>query len=240
MGFWQYFRDTLALPLIRRQGALAGIAEGGAGALDSARDHVLWLRDQYAPGKCEAEHVANFAVARGIKRHRLETDTQFRARVVRAYAWQLLGGKQSGLPQILAHYGYTAKVESLREEDPARWAEFRVSLDVPEGLAAEDYELLNWIINDQKPARSRLAAISVPASDTADVATGGLAAVGMRIAARIRADVAFEDAPVRSGGLALIGTSILAALPSPTISASAMPEYAVGVARILRPITVGA
>lgn len=160
-GFWPYFRDTLAWPLIRRAGALACLVEGFARSLDQAKADILWLRDQFHPLTCEEAFVGRLAAARGIARHPLESDAQFRARVVKAYAWQLQGGGQDGLPSILLAYGYPGcTVESLREEDPERWAEFRVVAPVSQlgqGFSSRDSELLDWVIAEQKPARSLLA-----------------------------------------------------------------------------------
>lgn len=161
-AFWRYFKDTLAWPLIRGRSALAAVAEGAAGSLDLVLEHILWLRRQFNPATCDMEHVAHYARARGITRHHLETDGQFRARVVNAYAWQLLGGRQAGLPLIIAHFGYAAaKIINMRQTDPDRWAEFRVEIESARagGMSVDDYELLDWVLNDQKPARSKLAGI---------------------------------------------------------------------------------
>lgn len=167
-GFWFYFRDTLAWPLIRRAGALACLVEGLARSLDQAKTDILWLRDQFHPATCEEAFVARLAAARGIARHPLESDAQFRARVVKAYAWQLQGGGQAGLPSILRAYGYPeCTVESLREEDPERWAEFWLVAPLPsqgEGFSARDAELLDWVVAEQKPARSLLAGVRLEAS----------------------------------------------------------------------------
>lgn len=161
--FWRYFKEALAWPLIRIPGALAVVVEGAAGSLDQVREDILWLRRQFNPVTCEEQYLEHYARARGIRRHRLESPDQFRARVVNAYTWQLQGGRTAGLLHILAHYGYVvAGIVSLRNEDPARWAEFRVVTDPPAtGFLAEDYELLSWVINEQKPARSKLASIRI-------------------------------------------------------------------------------
>lgn len=167
-SFWPYFRDTLAWPLIRRAGALACLVEGFARSLDQAKADILWLRDQFHPTTCEEAFVERLAAARGIARHPLESAAQFRARVVKAYAWQLQGGGQEGLPSILRAYGYPGcTVENLRAEEPERWAEFRVVAPVSsqgEGFSARDAELLEWVVAEQKPARSLLAGVRLEAS----------------------------------------------------------------------------
>ena len=156
--FWEYFRETLRFPLIWAAGALAQLAKGGAAALDAAREHIIWLRSQFLPATAHAEFLARFAKSRGIKRHPTETDAQFKSRVIYAFSWQLLGGKAAGLPKILDFYGFpNAEITNVRDEDPARWAEFKVGLEAPEILSEENWATALWAINDYKPARSKLA-----------------------------------------------------------------------------------
>jgi len=161
--FWKYFREKLRWPLIWRPGVLAVLVKGGALVLDDARESILWLRNQFSPEICNGDHVANFAKSRGILRHALETDNEkFRQRVISAYAWQMFGGRAQGLPKILGHYGYKVnKLINLRDEDPNRWAEFRAEVQPPEGKGFEekDFNLVPFVINDQKPARSKLDAV---------------------------------------------------------------------------------
>ncbi|MGE4297518.1 MAG: phage tail protein [Desulfovibrionaceae bacterium] len=239
MGFWQYFRDTLAWPLIRRVGLLAALAEGGAGALDDVRDSEVWLRKQFHPGLAEAEHVATFARARGITRHRLETDDQFRSRVVRAYAWQLLGGKQAGLPQILEHYGYAVeRIVNLRDEDPERWADFRVELEA-ERLQADDYELLGWILNDQKPARSKLADIRLAAATVdAEPMAVGTAQIGTVFSGGWVLDVDVDPATPQAAGVGQIVALFEGAMPDLALAYDPQPCTAGGVAVVYE--TIGA
>lgn len=158
--FRDYFKKTLRFKLIWKPGPLSQMAEGGAEALDQAREDALWLREQFLPEICEPEYLKNFARSRGIKRYSRETDEQYKARVVLAFTWQLLGGRHAGLIKLLEYYGYKGiKVVNLRDEDPLRWAEFRVDTQPAEGqgFMEDDFYILDWLINDQKPARSLLA-----------------------------------------------------------------------------------
>lgn len=177
--FWTYFRDTLKFPLIGKEGALAQVAQGGAAVLDDVREVMVWLRNQFNPETCDPDRLAGFAASRGIARHRLESDGQYRARVVHAYAWQLLGGKESGMVKLLAYYGYDIeRIENPRDIDPERWAEFAVDLGEPERrYSGDDFELLVWLVNDQKPARSVLAGIAM--RRTAGLCVGFSGAVRM-------------------------------------------------------------
>lgn len=161
--FWQYFTKTLQFILIQKLGPLAQIAKGGAEVLDASRDHCLWLQKQFHPTKTKAEHIANFAKARGIKKAATESEQQYVSRVVGAYVWYQLGGRESGLHRMLEMYGYTgAAISNLRDEDPERWAEFRVHLKPGKtGFKEDDFKAIAWLCGEQKPARSKLAALRV-------------------------------------------------------------------------------
>ena len=161
--FWKYFRDTLAWPLIHAPGPLQAVTQGVALALDNVRDDVVFLRRQWFPALCEPELVADHGVSRGLVRHTKETPEQYRARVVNAYRWHMLGGKTEGLPEILKFYGFDAlTVDNLRRYQPSRWAEFQVGLKTPATQAEQaalvaDLATLVWLINEYKAARSVLA-----------------------------------------------------------------------------------
>ena len=161
--FWRYFRDTLRLGLIDKPGPLQALGKGLAFSLDTVRDDAVFLRAQWFPQLCEPELVPAFGESRGLARHHTETPEQFRRRVINAYAWHMLGGKQEGLPQILEFYGYTvAEIENLRTYQPSRWAEFQVGLHTPatptgQNAILADLQTLVWLINAYKPARSVLA-----------------------------------------------------------------------------------
>lgn len=159
--FWDYFRNGLRFALIGRPGPLALLAEGGAAALDAVRGHILWLRDQFLPEKCDEVHLTLFAASRGIVRAALETEAHYQARVRFAYLWWARGGRPSAMSTALVQFFdfEAAKVISLRAEDPARWAEFRVEIDVCAGNLEVSPAQIEWAINEMKPARSRLAEV---------------------------------------------------------------------------------
>ena len=161
--FWTYFHDKLRWALIDAPGPLAAVIKGLAHRLDLVREDALFLRDQGFAQRCEPELVPIHGYSRGLARHHKETPEQFRQRVINAYAWHMLGGKQEGLPQILKFYGFDiAEIENLRKYQSSRWAEFQIGLpsgDSVEGLTAliSELEMLVWLINEYKPARSILA-----------------------------------------------------------------------------------
>ncbi|MDY6904076.1 MAG: phage tail protein [Thermodesulfobacteriota bacterium] len=163
--FWKYCKETLRWPLVWTAGPIALLVEGAAACLDDVRGIVLWLRNQFRPDVCENVYVASHAAARGITRQLLETgDDQFRERVTAAYAWWANGGKTGGLPELLAYFGFTTeKIVNLRDTDPERWAEFTIALEKTDGsgLTEADFPLMEWLVNDQKPARSVCAGIDM-------------------------------------------------------------------------------
>jgi hypothetical protein len=155
--FWTYFHDRLRFGLIDKPGPLQALAKGLALRLDTVRDDAVFLRAQMFPQLCEPELLPAYGMSRGITRHHTETPEQFRSRVLNAYAWHLLGGKQEGLPEILQFYGFSVeRIDNLRRYHTSRWAEFQVGLAAG-GDVLETLDTLVWLINEYKPARSVLA-----------------------------------------------------------------------------------
>ena len=156
--FWKYFKDKLRWLLIWNKGPVSAVVKGMAYTLDACREDIFWLRNQFSPATCDDKYVVAFARSRGIKRAAPEIDDDlFRARVIYAYAWQRMGGKNYGLKKILEYFGHTKiLIINLRDEDPARWAEFRVEISpaVGAGFVESDYDFIRWLIGDNKPARS--------------------------------------------------------------------------------------
>ncbi|PKN67196.1 MAG: hypothetical protein CVU57_04385 [Deltaproteobacteria bacterium HGW-Deltaproteobacteria-15] len=159
--FWAYFRDKLRWPLIHRPGALSALVEGAAGLLDAAREDVLWLRDQFFAEQCEEVFLSKFAKSRGIGRAPLETDKNYLWRVRFAYLWWIGAGRPDHMIDVLAKFfGFGGGwISNLREEDPERWAEFRVHIDVIGDTLHFTEQQVVWAINEMKPARSKLAEI---------------------------------------------------------------------------------
>ena len=171
--FWKYFHDVLAWPLIHAPGPLQAVVNGAALAMDTVRDDIVYFRNQWFPALCEPELISDHGKSRGLVRHSKETPEQFRQRVVHAYAWHLLAGKTEGVPQILRFYGFDAlRIDNLRQWQPSRWAEFQLGMATPttqadQKLLLDDLEVLIWLVNEYKPARSVLARLY---TDTYNVA----------------------------------------------------------------------
>ena len=164
-AFWKYFQKVLAWPLIRRPGPLQAIAGGTAHALDSVIDDVIYARKQFFPSLAEEDLVLEHGFGRGLQRKNGETPEKFRSRVIRAWHWHMLGGKTQGLPQILRYYGFdVTAIDNVRQWQPSRWSDFQVRLAQPvtqeeQTALLNSLDLLIWIINEYKPARSVLARV---------------------------------------------------------------------------------
>ncbi|WP_051258031.1 phage tail protein [Desulfovibrio cuneatus] len=156
--FWQWFCTVLRWPFLLMGGPIACLCAGIASAADHVLADVRWFVNQWNPATCEKEYVDRFGAARGLTRHWRETEEMWRRRVCAAMAWHKLAGRTLGMPQILAHYGYTGSVIINRAEEgeEALWAHFRCEFGGEYPITDEDYELIKWVLNTTKPAKSIL------------------------------------------------------------------------------------
>lgn len=155
---WKYFSEILRIPFLAKSDALQGFMQGVAHTMDVSQDDIVYLRKQFFPSLCEDAFVPRHGKSRGIERYGNETDAAFRQRVIDAYRWHLLGGKTLGLPEILKFYGYDEiLIESMRQSDGSRWAEFQVNMQDQNGyVVLAGLKNLAWLINEYKPARSKM------------------------------------------------------------------------------------
>lgn len=176
--FWKYFHDSLNWPAIFSPGPLSAVAKGLALYMDDVREDILWLRRQFSPVTADDDMIARYGASRGVLRTRYDSDESYRRRVVNAFAWHKLGGKVQGLVRILAENGFAGAeilpVNDVRRHNAALshnsgatynaglcWAQFDVRLEVPEsGLDRDVMDWFRWLVNEYKPARSILRALS--------------------------------------------------------------------------------
>lgn len=175
--FWRYFRDTLHLAFISAPGALAALVHGLARYLDDVRQDIFWLRDQFVPTRAEDGHIPLHGDSRAVPRTRFDTDARYRRRVELAAKWHKLGGKERGLPQILAEYGFdSARVHNKRRDDPALWAHFDVKLvKPPQDFSEEDVAAVLAIANLYKPGRSVIGKVQFASQHAAPLQLGAAA-----------------------------------------------------------------
>jgi hypothetical protein len=168
---WDYFRDGLRLPFLAKPGPLAMLVDGGSESLDAARDVPAQLRDQFFADRCEAVRLESFARSRGIVRAVLEPELSYHGRVQLAFLWHKRGGRASAMEKVLEDYfGFASvQVESMRDEDPARWAEFRVVCNMVGAQPLFTTGQVEWAINEMKPARSKLNEVVYLSSIIGDV-----------------------------------------------------------------------
>uniref|UniRef100_C6E6P4 Phage tail protein n=1 Tax=Geobacter sp. (strain M21) TaxID=443144 RepID=C6E6P4_GEOSM len=176
---WTYFRDTLRAPFLAKAGPLAALVQGAAACLDTVRDVISTLRDQFLPARCEDVYLERFAASRGIVRAPLEPVEYWQARVRFAYHWWARGGRASAMTEGLTiGFGFdSAKVVNLRAEDPLRWASFRVVMEGGDGDILLRLNQIRWAINEVKPARSKLEQMKFYAPTQRVERTTGIAAM---------------------------------------------------------------
>lgn len=178
--FWNWIRNVLRWPLIRRAGVLACLVEGCSRAADDVLQDIYWLRDQFNPATCELEYLTRHATARGLTRHPRESDTLWRRRVCAAMAWHKLAGRTAGMPRILEHYGYkeAVMINVAAAGQPERWAHFRCEFTPSSQMTETDWDLVRWILQETKPAKSVLETMTLVLSPQAAMRPSMMQIVG--------------------------------------------------------------
>jgi phage tail P2-like protein len=206
-------------------------------AIARLSDVVVPIRDLWSPEDCPAELLPWLAWALSVDHWEASwTEPHKRAVIQAAIAVHRHKGTPFAVESLLQALGYSATVEEWPQYggDPYRFKVVALGR-----MAQEDYSSFVWAILRTKNTRSHLDAIVVPVSDSVEVSTGGLAQVGLCIAASIRVGVTLEQMLACACGVARLGNQIRAALPMPVVSIDPMPEYVAGLVRWGRPITVG-
>ncbi|MGE4497141.1 MAG: hypothetical protein AB7E48_04615 [Deferribacterales bacterium] len=169
--FFEYFNKVLKWPLLQSR-YLQVIVKGLASYMDSIRNDIIIVRAQFIAE--ETDLWEDFAHVRGISRLPNDTDEQYRVRMLNAYRWQKLAGKVEGLPHILADFGY-AGVEVKPDSIEAKWAEFSCLFPELKGNLMAETEDYIRIINEFKPARSKLSGIRYSVKVDVPVRLGAVA-----------------------------------------------------------------
>lgn len=200
--FWAYAHDRLRWLWIFRPGPLSALVRGIAGYLDDIREDVIWTRAQYLASLAIKDLMPGYAQSRAVPRTRYDNDEQHRTRVVRAYAWHHLGGKVTGLPQILAEYGYPdSVVHNCREDNPERWAHFELHLLTPTHQWDQaEIDAVTALANLYKPGRSVLNKITFALRQGNPLAVGAVNVPHVTLTHQARqGDSAFPPLPLRAG-----------------------------------------
>lgn len=166
--FWKYFTKDLKFIPFLKEGNTQLVGKGAASHLDETRDRILWLREQFIPLLCDEGMLPYFAESRGIVKAPSETQEQYYQRIRYAYAWFVLGGRETGVDISLRNYfGYeSVGVYNLRQDDEDRWAEFDVMIGDVSGEQLNYVNETIWAINEIKPARSKLSQLRYTAPVT--------------------------------------------------------------------------
>lgn len=156
--FFDYFKKTLRFPLIWREGHLSLLVRGGAASLDQAREDVLSCRTQAMPETCDLENLARIGEGRGIRQWPHEPDEFFRNRVRYAFKFFKMGGKRSGLQEILRMAGISVEILEPKQ--------VRTALDAIEHSNLDG----TWILDGTRPLESVLALTGMPELEWAEFA----------------------------------------------------------------------
>ena len=181
--FWNFMRNQLRFRPALAGGPVAVILEGIGRAFDDVHADILWSRDQMNPKTCDDGLVPAFAKSRGIQKHPAETFDQYRTRVVNAWSWYRMAGRNQGVERILDHYGHKGcKLSSMKPVDSARWAEFEVAVPANAPMGQDKYDAIREVINGAKAATASLARVSTKTQIPARL----YVAVGLRVKTHIR------------------------------------------------------
>jgi len=156
--FWKYFQ-SLRFLLIDFPGIFQGLVRGASISLDLARDDIFWLREQFLPSL--TENLNEMGSSRGLHKYIGETDEQFRFRIEMAFLFWKQTQSKAGLQDFLMEY---TGLENLffKNIDGERWAEFSIDAKIPDqGFGDQQMTVLFNIVDELKPARSKLAGINL-------------------------------------------------------------------------------
>lgn len=154
--YWPYFLNDLHYPQIQNPGPLSLIAEGAADELDLLYQAGLRVREQFFPALAEKEGVDIHGLARGVHRHYLENDGQYKTRVINAFPWHRLAGRHWGMYEIFRTYGFP--IISLIYLTGDHWAEFDLEVESPPGIGVDQdvFDLVQWLALEYKRASAML------------------------------------------------------------------------------------
>jgi len=157
--FWNYIRTKLAFIPVLKQGPLSALVNGAAKSLDTARGDILAVREAMMPETAAPNYLAVIARQRGIVKWPDEAFDAFRVRVTIARLYWRTGGNPFGLCDILNAFGY--RDIDVIEHTGKIWAEMTVAMKMDLAHAVPNTSYLVRLINDIKPARSRLRGLNL-------------------------------------------------------------------------------
>lgn len=168
--FWDYVRKKLAFIPVLTPGPIAALVEGAATNLDTARADILALRGAMMPETAEPDYLSIIARQRGILRWPDESLDAFRVRVTIAWLYWKTGGNPLGLEEVLHAFGYQ-DVDVIEHTDDI-WAETTVAVKMEMAHAVPNTSYLVRLINDVKPARTRLRGLNLFSGESAALNAG--------------------------------------------------------------------
>jgi P2-related tail formation protein len=166
MTFFEYFKDVCRWRYIQNKFHLSAVIEGASKSMDTAKDAIYWLRDQAIAMRCDDQFLNEHAKSRNIETLTGETDEDFKNRIIFAYSWFRRAGRKAGMKENLNLLGWPdAEIINCRDYDLDKWAEFDIELYANQKqFSEENFKSVLLLINNQKPARSKLNALGINSS----------------------------------------------------------------------------
>lgn len=141
---------------------------------EAALDTLFFRREQAFAATARGKALDQLGADRGLPRWQGETDDNYRLRLLAAYSTYSQLGTAAAMVNTLDRLGYTdATITEMRDEDPDRWAEFKVLLKLPKAIwrPPERTKTIRTI-SMMKPATTKLAYLDLEAPFK-DITVGG-------------------------------------------------------------------
>lgn len=134
-------------------------AEALGEALDEEGQRAVEARDARFPLRAPADALPVLAWERCMERYQGEVETYHRQRLARAHDIWRWAGTPTGVARLAEAMGFTyAVARTLRQENPARWAEVDVYLD-GRSLAPGENVALYRSVRAIMPAHAKLRGV---------------------------------------------------------------------------------
>lgn len=135
---------------------------------DEAMESIFKLREQSMVITAEGKGLDKHGKDRLLPRYGGESDEAYRLRLLNAFSIHSQVGSEPSMAEAFNRLGFSeAQIIEMKQVDPARWAEFRVEVKIPEsGFSEVDRTSFLNTIRKMKPAHTKLASLDLVATPT--------------------------------------------------------------------------
>ncbi|MDQ7790233.1 MAG: phage tail protein [Eubacteriales bacterium] len=163
MTFAEYFYHLLHRVFKRglpEDGDAHKFAHALGPAFDEAQEGIFLLREQAIVATAAGPALDVLGRDRGLPRWRDESDDMYRLRLLTAYSMHAQVGTEAAMRSAIGRLGYDFEISELRQVDPERWAEFKITLKLTEFTEAQR-AALRATVRRLKPAHTKLASLDI-------------------------------------------------------------------------------